>query len=180
MKVVTTSTIIGWWWCYRMVRESLRVRVGTIQMLALVPVTTMMIQFANCCLVNELLCLPDTNINALTREHKTALDIAEGLSYLKNQQTYELRANELNQPRDELRNTVTQIKNDVHIQLLQTKKNKQKRSSLRLRVLVTRLLHLVGDVLKLLRRPNLKKPPSNALLINMRDNLTVIENAGSS
>ncbi|KAJ0546240.1 putative ankyrin repeat-containing domain, PGG domain, ankyrin repeat-containing domain superfamily [Helianthus annuus] len=33
-----------------------------------------------------------------------------------------VRANELNQPRDELRNTVTQIKNDVHIQLLQTKK----------------------------------------------------------
>ncbi|KAI7753593.1 hypothetical protein M8C21_021427 [Ambrosia artemisiifolia] len=31
-------------------------------------------------IVNELLCLPDTNVNALTREHKTALDIAEGLS----------------------------------------------------------------------------------------------------
>ncbi|KAE9464202.1 hypothetical protein C3L33_03891, partial [Rhododendron williamsianum] len=30
-------------------------------------------------IVNELLCLPDTNVNALNRDHKTALDIAEGL-----------------------------------------------------------------------------------------------------
>ncbi|XP_041026368.1 ankyrin repeat-containing protein ITN1-like [Juglans microcarpa x Juglans regia] len=81
-------------------------------------------------IVKELLSLRDTNVNALTRDHKTALDIAEGLplseessdikDYLS--QCGALRANELNQPRDELRNTVTQIKKDVHIQLEQTRK----------------------------------------------------------
>lgn len=30
-------------------------------------------------IVNELLHLPDTHVNALTRDHKTALDIAEDL-----------------------------------------------------------------------------------------------------
>ncbi|KAK4775303.1 hypothetical protein SAY86_010238 [Trapa natans] len=30
-------------------------------------------------IVNELLMLGDTNVNALTRDHKTSLDIAEGL-----------------------------------------------------------------------------------------------------
>lgn len=30
-------------------------------------------------IVNELLRLPDTHVNALTRDHKTALDIAEDL-----------------------------------------------------------------------------------------------------
>uniref|UniRef100_A0A1J3HNY7 Ankyrin repeat-containing protein n=1 Tax=Noccaea caerulescens TaxID=107243 RepID=A0A1J3HNY7_NOCCA len=81
-------------------------------------------------IVELLLSLPDTNANALTREHKTALDIAEGLplseesSYIKEclARRGALRANELNQPRDELRSTVTQIKNDVHIQLEQTKR----------------------------------------------------------
>nr|XP_043637770.1 ankyrin repeat-containing protein ITN1-like isoform X1 [Erigeron canadensis] len=81
-------------------------------------------------IVNVLLSLPDTNVNALTRDHKTALDIAEGLSLSEESADIKdslirrgaVRANELNQPRDELRNTVTQIKNDVHIQLLQTKK----------------------------------------------------------
>ncbi|KAI4351152.1 hypothetical protein L6164_005535 [Bauhinia variegata] len=81
-------------------------------------------------IVNELLLLPDTNVNALTRDHKTALDIAENLplssesSEIKDclSQCGALRANELNQPRDELRKTVTQIKKDVHIQLEQTRK----------------------------------------------------------
>lgn len=83
-------------------------------------------------IVNELLSLPDTsaNVNALTRDHKTALDIAEGLPLSEESSDIiacltrcgAVRANELNQPRDELRNTVTQIKNDVHTQLLQTKK----------------------------------------------------------
>ncbi|CAH1438520.1 unnamed protein product [Lactuca virosa] len=83
-------------------------------------------------IVNELLSLPDTsaNVNALTRDHKTALDIAEGLPLSEDSSEIiacltrcgAVRANELNQPRDELRNTVTQIKNDVHTQLLQTKK----------------------------------------------------------
>ncbi|KAK7272783.1 hypothetical protein RIF29_13822 [Crotalaria pallida] len=82
-------------------------------------------------IVNELLLLPDTNVNALTRDHKTALDIAESLP-LSQESTHikgclsqhgALRANELNQPKDELmRKTVTEIKNDVHIQLEQTRK----------------------------------------------------------
>ncbi|KAG6481280.1 ankyrin repeat-containing protein ITN1-like [Zingiber officinale] len=80
--------------------------------------------------VVTLLHLPDINVNALTREHQTALDIAEGLplseesAEIKEWLTrYEaVRAKELNQPRDELRKTVTEIKKDVHIQLEQTMK----------------------------------------------------------
>ncbi|KAL3655876.1 Ankyrin repeat-containing protein itn1 [Castilleja foliolosa] len=81
-------------------------------------------------IVNELLRLPDSNVNALNRDHKTALDIAEGLPLSEESSDIKeclcrygaVRANELNQPRDELRKTVTQIKNDVHIQLEQTKR----------------------------------------------------------
>ncbi|XP_002526791.2 ankyrin repeat-containing protein ITN1 [Ricinus communis] len=81
-------------------------------------------------IVNELLLLPDTNVNALTREHKTALDIAEELTLSEESSEIKeclcrygaVRANELNQPRDELRKTVTQIKKDVHTQLEQTRK----------------------------------------------------------
>ncbi|KAL2481490.1 Ankyrin repeat family protein [Abeliophyllum distichum] len=81
-------------------------------------------------IVNELLLLHDTNVNALTRDHKTALDIAEGLPL--SEETVEMkecltrfgafRANELNQPRDELRKTVSEIKKDVHSQLEQARK----------------------------------------------------------
>ncbi|KAK4772984.1 hypothetical protein SAY87_028003 [Trapa incisa] len=81
-------------------------------------------------IISVLLCLPDTNVNALRRDHKTALDIADGLTL--SEETLEIRdcliqygairASELNQPRDELRKTVTQIKKDVHIQLEQTRK----------------------------------------------------------
>ncbi|GMP68718.1 hypothetical protein CsSME_00028248 [Camellia sinensis var. sinensis] len=79
-------------------------------------------------IVNELLHLRDTNVNALTRDHKTAIDIAEELPLSEESSAIKdclyragaVRANELNQPRDELRNTVTQIKNDVHTQLEQT------------------------------------------------------------
>ncbi|KAK8517117.1 hypothetical protein V6N12_032314 [Hibiscus sabdariffa] len=81
-------------------------------------------------IVDVLLSLPDTNVNALTRDHKTALDIAEGLPLSAESTEIKsclsrkgaLRANELNQPRDELRQTVTQIKKDVHTQLEQTKR----------------------------------------------------------
>ncbi|MFS7957808.1 putative ankyrin repeat-containing domain, PGG domain, ankyrin repeat-containing domain superfamily [Helianthus anomalus] len=83
-------------------------------------------------IVNELLSLPDTraNVNALTRDHKTALDIAEGLPLSEDSSDIvacltrcgAVRANELNQPRDELRNTVSQIKDEVHQQLMQTRK----------------------------------------------------------
>lgn len=69
-------------------------------------------------------------MNALNRDGKTALDIAEDLPLSEESTEIKeclchygaLRANELNQPRDELRKTVTQIKNDVHIQLEQTKR----------------------------------------------------------
>ncbi|CAK9155079.1 unnamed protein product [Ilex paraguariensis] len=81
-------------------------------------------------IVNELLRLPDTNVNALTRDHKTALDIAEELPLSEESSDIKaclcrygaVKANELNQPRDELRKTVTQIKKDVHFQLEQTRK----------------------------------------------------------
>ncbi|KAF8042373.1 hypothetical protein BT93_A0868 [Corymbia citriodora subsp. variegata] len=81
-------------------------------------------------IVNELLCLPDTNVNALTRDHKTAFDIAEGLSLSEESTEIKeylcrfggVRANELNQPRDELRRTVREIKRNVHTQLEQTRK----------------------------------------------------------
>uniref|UniRef100_A0A803P1Y3 PGG domain-containing protein n=1 Tax=Cannabis sativa TaxID=3483 RepID=A0A803P1Y3_CANSA len=64
-------------------------------------------------IVKELLLLPDTNVNALTRDHKTALDIAEELPPSEEAtdikaclaQYGAVRANELNQPRDELRKT---------------------------------------------------------------------------
>ncbi|XP_068637597.1 ankyrin repeat-containing protein ITN1-like [Aristolochia californica] len=81
-------------------------------------------------IVNELLSLPDTNVNALNRDHKTAFDIAEALPLSEDAQDIKeclsrfgaVRANELNQPRDELRKTVTEIKKDVHTQLEQTRK----------------------------------------------------------
>lgn len=81
-------------------------------------------------IVNQLLHLPDTSVNALTRDHKTALDIASGLPLSEEiaeikenlSQFGAVRANDLNQPRDELRKTVTEIKKDVHTQLEQTRK----------------------------------------------------------
>lgn len=80
--------------------------------------------------MQELLLLPDTNVNALSRDHKTAFDIAQELPLSEESSEIKdclsrygaVRANELNQPRDELRNTVTQIKKDVHTQLEQTRK----------------------------------------------------------
>ncbi|XP_072959748.1 ankyrin repeat-containing protein ITN1-like isoform X2 [Typha angustifolia] len=81
-------------------------------------------------IVDVLLRLPDTHVNALTRDHKTAFDIAEGLPLSEESGDIKeclsrygaVRANDLNQPRDELRKTVSQIKKDVHIQLEQTRK----------------------------------------------------------
>lgn len=69
-------------------------------------------------------------MNALNRDGKTSFDIAENLPLSEESSDIKeclvrygaVRANELNQPRDELRKTVTQIKNDVHIQLEQTKR----------------------------------------------------------
>lgn len=81
-------------------------------------------------IVNVLLSLPDIHVNALTRDHKTAFDIAEGLPLSEESAEIKeclsrygaVRANELNQPRDELRKTVIDIKKDVHTQLEQTRK----------------------------------------------------------
>ncbi|CAL9040701.1 ankyrin repeat-containing protein ITN1-like [Musa acuminata AAA Group] len=81
-------------------------------------------------IVNLLLLLPETNVNTLTRDHKTALDIVDGLPLSEESADIKdclsrcgaCRADELNQPRDELRQTVTEIKNDVHIQLEQSRK----------------------------------------------------------
>ncbi|KAL5219194.1 hypothetical protein ABZP36_019878 [Zizania latifolia] len=81
-------------------------------------------------IVNELLLLPDMNVNALTRDRKTAFDIAEGLPLSEESAEIKdclsragaVRANDLNQPRDELRKTVTEIKKDVHTQLEQSRK----------------------------------------------------------
>ncbi|KAG6595292.1 Ankyrin repeat-containing protein ITN1, partial [Cucurbita argyrosperma subsp. sororia] len=81
-------------------------------------------------IVNELVLVRDTNVNALTRDLKTPHDIAEGLPL--SEETSEIKdclarcgaisANDLNQRRDELRQTVTEIKKDVHIQLEQARK----------------------------------------------------------
>ncbi|EHA8589376.1 ankyrin repeat-containing protein ITN1 [Cocos nucifera] len=81
-------------------------------------------------IVDVLLLLPDSHVNALTRDHKTAFDIAEGLPLSAESAEIKeclsrygaVRANDLNQPRDELRKTVSEIKNDVHTQLEQTRK----------------------------------------------------------
>ncbi|KAI3965347.1 hypothetical protein MKW92_029110, partial [Papaver armeniacum] len=71
-------------------------------------------------IVRELLHHPDTNVNALTRGHKTPLDIADGLDL--SEESTEIReclarcgaifANELKQARDELKKIVSQIKKD--------------------------------------------------------------------
>ncbi|CAI9779010.1 unnamed protein product [Fraxinus pennsylvanica] len=81
-------------------------------------------------IVHELLLLRDTNVNALTRDHETALDIAENLPLSEESAEIKdclvrygaVRANELNQPRDELRKTVSEIKKNVHTQLVQARK----------------------------------------------------------
>ncbi|XP_010260015.1 PREDICTED: ankyrin repeat-containing protein ITN1-like [Nelumbo nucifera] len=81
-------------------------------------------------IVGELLLLHDTNVNALTRDHKTAFDIVEGLPLSEESSEIKellarfgaVRADELNLPRDELRQTVTEIKKEVHSQLEQARK----------------------------------------------------------
>ncbi|XP_047338648.1 ankyrin repeat-containing protein ITN1-like isoform X2 [Impatiens glandulifera] len=89
-------------------------------------------------IVNLLLVLRDTNVNAVTRDNKTAIDIAEGLPF--SEETAEIKeclyrygavkANELNQPKDELRKTVTEIKNEVHTQLEQARKTNKNMSGI--------------------------------------------------
>ncbi|XVF08023.1 hypothetical protein REPUB_Repub06bG0189600 [Reevesia pubescens] len=100
-------------------------------------------------IVNELLHLPDTSVNALTKDHKTALDIAEGLPLSEEIAEIKVclsrfgavRANELNQPRDELRKTVREIKKDVHTQLEQTRKTNRNVNGIAMEL---RKLHRAG------------------------------------
>ncbi|GAB2272443.1 Ankyrin repeat-containing protein itn1 [Dionaea muscipula] len=82
-------------------------------------------------IVAELLLRPNMNVNALTRDGKTALDIADGCLPLSEEivdikesliQYGAVKANELNQPRDELRKTVTEIQKNVQSQLEQARK----------------------------------------------------------
>ncbi|KAL4324056.1 hypothetical protein GQ457_11G007570 [Hibiscus cannabinus] len=81
-------------------------------------------------IVNELLLVPLTSVNALTRDRKTPLDIAEGLPYSEEISEIKERllrfgavtANDLNQPRDELRKAMREITNDMYIQLEQTRR----------------------------------------------------------
>lgn len=79
-------------------------------------------------MTNELLRLPNTDVNALTRDQKTALDIADEMPFSEESMEIKncltkcdgLRSRELNQPRDDLRETVTEIRNNVQIQLEQS------------------------------------------------------------
>ncbi|KAE8719055.1 Ankyrin repeat-containing protein [Hibiscus syriacus] len=81
-------------------------------------------------IVNELLHIPETCVNALTRDHKTALDIAEGLPLSEEIAEIKeclssfgaVRATDLNNAPDELRKTMKEIKKEVHTQLEQTLK----------------------------------------------------------
>ncbi|KAK8563650.1 hypothetical protein V6N13_006112 [Hibiscus sabdariffa] len=81
-------------------------------------------------IVNELLHIPETCVNALTRDNKTALDIAEGLPLSEEIAEIKeclssfgaVRATELHNAPDELRKTMREIKKEVHTQLEQTLK----------------------------------------------------------
>ncbi|KAI7728712.1 hypothetical protein M8C21_019083 [Ambrosia artemisiifolia] len=89
-------------------------------------------------IVNELLLLRDTNVNALTRDHKTALDIVDNLPL--SEETSEIKeiltrygarkANDLNQPKDELRQTVSEIQKDVHDQVEQARRTNRNMSGI--------------------------------------------------
>ncbi|OMO72699.1 hypothetical protein CCACVL1_17642 [Corchorus capsularis] len=100
-------------------------------------------------IVNELLHFHDTNINALTREQKTALDIVDGFPLSEEIAEIKeslsrfggIRANDINQPRDELRRTVTEIKKDVHTQLEQARKTNKNMNGIALEL---RKLHRAG------------------------------------
>lgn len=100
-------------------------------------------------IVAELLEHPDTNVNALTREKQTPLDIVEALPL--SEETTEikecltrnggLKACELDQPRDEIRKTVTEIRRNVHSQLEQAKKTSKNMTGIEDQI---RKLHRVG------------------------------------
>ncbi|MBA0767964.1 hypothetical protein Gotri_016810 [Gossypium trilobum] len=102
-------------------------------------------------IVNELLELPNIDVNALSRDHKTAIDIAEGLplsgeiAEIKEILTNcgAVRANELNRTHDELRKTVKEIKKDVHTQLEQARKTNRNVNGIAVEL---RKLHRMGVI----------------------------------
>ncbi|MFQ6666494.1 hypothetical protein Gotur_032819 [Gossypium turneri] len=102
-------------------------------------------------IVNELLELPNIDVNALSRDHKTAIDIAEGLplsgeiAEIKENLTNcgAVRANELNRTHDELRKTVKEIKKDVHTQLEQARKTNRNVNGIAVEL---RKLHRMGVI----------------------------------
>uniref|UniRef100_A0A0D6QXT2 PGG domain-containing protein n=1 Tax=Araucaria cunninghamii TaxID=56994 RepID=A0A0D6QXT2_ARACU len=89
-------------------------------------------------IVKELLRLPDINVNALNRSHKTALDLADELQLSEEASEIKdalisagaVKAKNLNQPRDELKQTMSAIKHDVYNQLKQTKRTNKKVSGI--------------------------------------------------
>eukprot|EP00252_Welwitschia_mirabilis_P018022 TRINITY_DN40183_c0_g1_i1.p1 TRINITY_DN40183_c0_g1~~TRINITY_DN40183_c0_g1_i1.p1 ORF type:complete len:575 (+),score=92.54 TRINITY_DN40183_c0_g1_i1:177-1901(+) len=89
-------------------------------------------------IVQELLLLRDINVNALNRSHKTALDLAEELPCSEEASAIKeslinadaVQAKNLNQPRDDLKMTVSAIKHDVFNQLKQTQKTNKKVSGI--------------------------------------------------
>ncbi|MBA0830379.1 hypothetical protein Goarm_014914, partial [Gossypium armourianum] len=102
-------------------------------------------------IVNELLELPNIDVNALSRDHKTAIDIAEGLplsgeiAEIKENLTNcgAVRAKELNRTHDELRKTVKEIKKDVHTQLEQARKTNRNVNGIAVEL---RKLHRMGVI----------------------------------
>lgn len=111
--------------------------------------------------MHVLLEIPGIDVNSLTRDRKTALDIAEGLplseeiAEIRESLTRcgALRANELrNQPRDELSNAVTQIKKDVHIQLEQARRTNQNMTG-------------IAKELKKLHRMGVKNAANNVTIV---------------
>ncbi|KAK7359172.1 hypothetical protein VNO77_01120 [Canavalia gladiata] len=101
-------------------------------------------------IVNELLLVGDTDVNALTRDHKTALDIADSLipcaeiidikvSLVRNGA---VNANNLKEEKDEgIRDTVTQISKDMRIQLEQARKTNKNMNGIAMEI---RKFHRTG------------------------------------
>ncbi|XP_057832193.1 ankyrin repeat-containing protein ITN1 isoform X1 [Cryptomeria japonica] len=81
-------------------------------------------------IVRELLKMQHISVNTLNRSNQTAMDLAEELPYSEAATEIKacladfggVRAKGLNQPRDELKKTVSEIKHDVLYQLRQTEK----------------------------------------------------------
>ncbi|KAL8152655.1 hypothetical protein V2J09_010415 [Rumex salicifolius] len=81
-------------------------------------------------IVKELLSVPETNVNALTSDNKTALDIVDGLPFSEEASDIKVtliecgavKANDMNRPKDELNQTMNEIQRSVLTQLEQTRR----------------------------------------------------------